>query len=103
MTAEDTSPAAGACVLVLLGGGATAAVFAASTEAGVLAVWGVGVTALWMSVRRHKGTDLALPSPTVAPSRGNVSARETGEVARVVTGPGGVMLIHMVREEVPEP
>jgi hypothetical protein len=49
---EEPSRAAGACVLVVLGGVATAAVFAASYAAGVLTLWAVGVLLLWRSVRR---------------------------------------------------
>ncbi|GHF74029.1 hypothetical protein [Streptomyces thermodiastaticus] len=105
MSAEELepggSPAAGGCVLVTLGGGALAAVFAASEEAGVLTVWALAAAALWWSARRWKGTDQPLPSPTAPPSRGDVYAGETGEVARVVHSPEGVMcIVHPVREEV---
>ncbi|MFD7990750.1 hypothetical protein [Streptomyces mexicanus] len=105
MSAEEQEPggssAAGGCVLVVLGGAALAAVFAASEEAGVLVVWALAVTAVWWSARHRKGTDQPLPSPTAPPSRGDVFAGETGEVARVVHSPEGVMcIVHPVREEV---
>jgi hypothetical protein len=96
---EERGPLAGGCVLVALGGGTTAGVFAASPTVGTLAVWGVGAVVLWRTVRR-KGTDLPLPSPTVPPSRGDVFAGESGEVARVVRVAEGVRIIHPVRTEV---
>lgn len=99
----EPSRAAGACVLVVLGGGVLAVVFALSTEAGVLAVWAVGTGAVWWSARRRKGTDLPLPSPTVTPSRGDVFAVETGRAARVVKGPGGMTIIYPEIEYVTDP
>ena len=100
---EERSAAAGGCVLVVLGGVPLAVCWAVSEVAGVLAVWVVGAAAVWWSARRRKGTDLPLPSPTVPPSRGDVFAVETGEVARVVKGPGGITIIHPVIKEVNEP
>ena len=105
MSAEEAEPggslAAGGCVLVVLGGGALAAVFAASEEAGVLVVWVLAAAAVWWSARRRRGTGQPLPSPTAPPTRGDVYAGETGEVARVVHSPEGVMcIVHPVREEV---
>jgi hypothetical protein len=90
---EEPSRAAGGCVLVVLGGGTLAVVFAASPEAGVLAVWVVGALAVWRAARRRIGTDLALPSPTVAPSRNDVSADELRKAARAAYDPNGVMCI----------
>lgn len=49
---EEPSRAAGACVLVVLGGVVAAVVFAVSPTAGVLAVWVVGAALLWRSARR---------------------------------------------------
>ncbi|WP_406735365.1 hypothetical protein OG508_28130 [Streptomyces sp. NBC_01108] len=60
-----SSPAAGACVLVVLGFGALAVVYAVSPTAGVLTVWTVGGAALWKSVRRA-----ANPAPPPPPERG---------------------------------
>jgi hypothetical protein len=100
---REPSRAVGGCVLVALGGGAIAAVFAASEAAGILAVWLVGAAAIWRCARRRIGTYLPLPSPTVTPSRGDVYARETGRAARVVEGPGGITIIHPEIEHVTEP
>lgn len=61
---EDRSPLAGGCVLTVLGAAVFATVWAASPEAGVLAVWATGTAAIWWSARRRKGTDQPLPSPT---------------------------------------
>lgn len=96
---EEPSRAAGACVLVVLGGVATAVVFAASPEAGVLAVWAIGGLLLWRAARR-KGTDLPLPSPTESPPLGDVYAGETGRAARVVKGPGGITIVHPETEPI---
>lgn len=69
MTADEEpaegSPAAGACVLVVVGGVALAVVFAASRTAGILTLLGVAVLALWWSVRRT-----ANPAPPPPPERG---------------------------------
>lgn len=50
-------------MLIGLAGGATAAVFAISTEAGVLGVWVVGGVVLWRSVRRGVSDMPATPPP----------------------------------------
>ncbi|MFF9324026.1 hypothetical protein ACF1AY_04835 [Streptomyces sp. NPDC014776] len=63
---ETTSPAAGACVLVLLAGVTVAAAFAVDQAAGVLTVVAGGTVALWRCAHRV-GTDQPLPSPTAAP------------------------------------
>ncbi|MFJ2719011.1 hypothetical protein [Streptomyces sp. NPDC087437] len=94
---EERSPLAGGCVLVAVGGGAGAAVFAASTEAGILAVWAVGVAAVWWSARRPVSDSSATPPP---PSGATVYAGETGEIERVREGPGeGLLILYPVREE----
>lgn len=100
MAAEaEPSRAAGACVLVVLGGVVVAVVFAVSDTAGVLTVWVVGAVALYRSARRMSDSRATPPPRGVAPS-GDVSARETGEIARVVHSPEGVMcIVHPVREE----
>ncbi|MFE0329056.1 hypothetical protein ACFW08_20185 [Streptomyces sp. NPDC058960] len=106
MSAEEEptgSPMAGGCVLVVLGGVAFAVVFKASPAVGVLAVWVLGAAAVWWAARRRKGTDQPLPSPTVPPSRGDVFAVETGEVARVVEGPGGITIVYPEIEHVTVP
>lgn len=90
---EESSPAAGACVLVVVGGVVVAVLFAVDEAAGVLGLVVAGTVALWRSARR-KGTDLPLPSPTAPPSHGDVFAVETGRAARVVKGPGGITIIH---------
>jgi hypothetical protein len=97
---EEPSRAAGGCVLVALGGGAFAGVFAASPEAGVLAVWVVGAVALWRAARRRVSDSSATPPPRGVPPSGDVFAGETGQIARVVHSPEGVMCtLHPVREE----
>jgi hypothetical protein len=68
---EERSPVAGACVLVVLGGSATAAVFAVSDVAGVLAVWVVGALLLWRAARRVSDS-----SATPPPEEGRPSCRE---------------------------
>jgi membrane protein implicated in regulation of membrane protease activity len=61
----EPSRAAGACVLLVLGGGALAVVFALSPVAGVLTFWAVACLALWRRVRRT-----ANPAPPPSPERG---------------------------------
>lgn len=98
---EERSRAAGGCVLAALGSIALAAVFAVSREAGILTVWAAGTATVWWVARRRKGPYQPLPSPTAPPSRGDVFAGETGEVARVVRSPEGVMCtVHPVRQEI---
>lgn len=60
---EERSPAAGVLVLAVLGGVALAVVFAASDVAGVLAVWVVGVAAVWWSARRRMSDSSPTPPP----------------------------------------
>ena len=61
--AVERSPLAGGCVLLVLGGGALAGVWAASAEAGVLAVWAAGGIAVWRSARRRVSDSSAPPPP----------------------------------------
>ncbi|WP_060888670.1 hypothetical protein [Streptomyces scabiei] len=60
---EEPSRAAGGCVLLALGGGATAVVFAVSPEAGVLSLWVVGALVVWRSARRRMSDSSATPPP----------------------------------------
>lgn len=60
-SSEEPSRAAGACVLVVLAGVATAAMFAASPTVGVLALWLVGALLLWRSARRRVSDSSATP------------------------------------------
>jgi hypothetical protein len=60
---EQRSAAAGGCVLLVLGGVPLAVVWAVSAEAGVLAVWVVGVAAVWWSARRRVSDSSATPPP----------------------------------------
>lgn len=63
---EDPEPSgvAGACVLIVLGGGALGVVWAVSPEAGVLTLWGAGALALTRYVRHA-----ANPAPPPPPER----------------------------------
>jgi hypothetical protein len=100
---EEPSQAAGACVLVTLGGGATAVLFAISPDVGVLLVWLVGAIALRRSARRMSDSP-ATPPPRGATPSGDVYAGETGEVARVAHSPEGVMcILHPARKEATDP
>lgn len=60
------SPAAGACVLVVVGGASLAGVWAVSPTAAVLTVWAVGAGTVWRLVRRT-----ANPAPPPGPERGS--------------------------------
>jgi hypothetical protein len=59
----ERSAAAGGCVLVVLGGVPLAVLWALSDVAGVLAVWVVGVAAVWWSARRRVSDSSATPPP----------------------------------------
>lgn len=59
---SESSPAAGACVLIVLSGGALAGVWAVSPAAAVLTVWVVGAGTVWRHVRRT-----ANPAPPPPP------------------------------------
>ena len=69
---EQRSTLAGGCVLLVLGGVPLAVCWAVSDVAGVLAVWVVGVVALWRSARRRM-SDSSAPPP---PQEGRPSGRE---------------------------
>lgn len=90
MDDEQPSKAAGACVLVVLGGVALAVVWAASPEAGVLTVWGVGTIALWKAARKPVSDSSATPPAPPEPVSKDVFARETGRAREVrsVAGEG---------------
>ncbi|MBT2675800.1 hypothetical protein J7E95_34415 [Streptomyces sp. ISL-14] len=86
---EEPSKAAGKCVLVVLGGGALAAVFAVWEGAGVLTVWLVGVVAVYRSARRMSDSRTTPPPPLSE----DVYAAHSDEIARVQEGPGEGLLI----------
>ncbi|MFJ2259941.1 hypothetical protein ACIOKD_16635 [Streptomyces sp. NPDC087844] len=65
---EEPSRAAGACVLVVLAGVVTAVVFAVSTDAGVIALWAVGLFALWRAARRMSDSSATPPPKEWRPS-----------------------------------
>jgi hypothetical protein len=69
---EQRSAAAGGCVLAVLGGVPLAVLWALSDVAGVLAVWVVGVAAVWWSARRRVSDSSATPPPR----EGRPSCRE---------------------------
>jgi hypothetical protein len=89
---EESSPLAGACVLVVLAGVVVGIAFAIDEAVGVLLLVVAGVFALWRSARR-KGTDLALPSPTERGPDSDERARRRSAKARVALDPNGVMCI----------
>lgn len=98
---EGASRAGGGCVLFGLGGGALAAVFAVSPDAGVLTVWGLGGAVLWWAVRRPVSDSSATPPPLPETPSGDVFAGETDEIDRVERGPEGVIcIVHPKRVEV---
>jgi hypothetical protein len=98
--AEEPSRVGGACVLVVLAGVVIGVAFAVDEAAGVLLVVVSGGVALYRSARRMSDSSATPPPRGVTPS-GNVSARETGEIARVVPISEGVaFILHPVREEV---
>jgi hypothetical protein len=67
----EPSRAAGACVLVVLGGLVDAVAWAVDEAAGVLLLVAVGVFALWRSARRMSDS-----SATPPPERGRPSCRK---------------------------
>lgn len=100
MTADEprqSSRAAGGCVLVALVGAVTAAVFAASTSVGVLAVLGAGTAALWWSVRRPNKIHNPSPPPPQTPSvNTEVQVRSVGSGAGLIVYPAGERITHHV-------
>ncbi len=94
---EEPSRAAGACVLVVLAGGAAAGLFAIDEALGTLTIVGAGWAALWRSARRM--SDSSAPPPP--PSGDTVYAAHEGEIERIQHGPGeGMTILYPVREEV---
>jgi hypothetical protein len=63
---EETSPAAGACVLVALAGAALGAAFAIDEALGVLTVVSTGGVAVWWSARHRVSDSSATPPPPPA-------------------------------------
>jgi len=86
---EERSPLAGACVLVVLGGGVVAVAFAIDEALGVLLVVLAGAVALWRSARRMSDSS-ATPPP---PSGEDEYAGHSDEIDRVQEGPGEGMTI----------
>lgn len=96
-----SSPAAGACVVIVLAGAATGALFAVSPTAGILSAWGVGGLALWRAIRRGVSDSSATPPPLPPDGSGDVYAGDVTRIARVERSPEGVMcILHPEREEV---
>ncbi|MET8773361.1 hypothetical protein [Streptomyces sp. NPDC004658] len=62
----EGSPVAGACVLVVLGGAVLAVVYAVSPDAGIGAVWVVGIVAMWRVAKSVRGA--ANPAPPGSPA-----------------------------------
>lgn len=100
MTADgprESSRAAGGCVLAALAGTVTAAMFAASTTVGILAVLGTGTAALWWAVRRPNKIDNPSPPPLATPSvNTEVQVRSVGNGAGFVVYPAGERITHHV-------
>jgi hypothetical protein len=99
---EQRNTAAGGCVLVALGGAPLAVLWAVSDVAGVLAVWVVGVAAVWWSARRRVSDSSATPPQGQEPPSGDVYARETTRVREVRKGPGEGLTIFPEIEHVTE-
>ncbi|MEW2610249.1 hypothetical protein AB0937_08565 [Streptomyces sp. NPDC047880] len=110
---EEPSRVAGAVVLVALGGGALAVLFALAVEAGVLAVWVAAVVAVWWSARRRVSDSSATPPPQPdRPSCRECAGHELVEVTPSETQKGMLIYksappdrpnhthIHMVQGEV---
>jgi hypothetical protein len=99
---EEPSRAAGGCVLVVLGAGAAAVLFAVDEAVGVLAVVAAGTVALWRCASRMPDSS-ATPPPGAEPPSGDVYARETTHVREVRQGPGEGITIFPEIEHVTEP
>jgi len=86
---QESSRAAGACVLVVLCGGALAVLFAVSDVVGVIAVWVVGAVALWRAARRRMSVSSAPPpSGGTAPLSGERAVQELADGTTLVTREG---------------
>lgn len=81
---EQPSRTAGGCVLVALAGVPLAVVFAASTEAGILATVGAATGAVWWSVRRVPRAANPAPPP---PPEGADGAKRLFSVVADETNP----------------
>ncbi|MFJ8791413.1 hypothetical protein [Streptomyces sp. NPDC102462] len=81
---EQPSRAAGACVLVVLGGAAVGVAFAVDEAAGVLLVVVAGAVALYRSARRMSDSRTT-PPPSLS---GDVYAAHSDEIDRIQEGPG---------------
>lgn len=99
---EEPSRTAGACVLVVLGGGAVAVAFAVDEAVGVLVLVAAGAVALWRSARRVPDSS-ATPPPGDEPPSGDVYARETGRAREVRRTVGEGYLIFPEIEYVTDP
>lgn len=97
---EGRSPAAGACVLVVLGGGLVAVAFAIDEAVGVLLVVVAGVVALYRSARRMSDSSATPPPPLSE----DVYAAHSDEIDRIQEGPGeGLTILYPVQREIREP
>lgn len=96
-----SSPAAGACVLVVFAAATIGGTFAASPTVGVLLVWVCAMALLWRTARRRVSDSSATPPPLSPDASGDVYAGDTTRIARVERSPEGVMcILHPEREEV---
>ncbi|MFJ3590126.1 hypothetical protein ACIQUY_31900 [Streptomyces sp. NPDC090231] len=59
----EGSPAAGACVLVVLGGGALAVIYAVSPDAAIFTIWAAGMVAMWRVARSVRRAPSPAPPP----------------------------------------
>ncbi|MET9965440.1 hypothetical protein ABZZ80_05815 [Streptomyces sp. NPDC006356] len=95
-TGEGRSPAAGACVLVVLAGVLVAVAFAIDEAVGVLLVVVAGTVALWRSARRMSDSSATPPPPLSE----DVYAAHSDEIDRVQEGPGeGLTILYPKRIE----
>lgn len=101
--AEEPSRVAGVVVLVALGGGALAVVFALSVEAGVLAVWVAAAVAVWRAAHRRVSDTSTTPPPPSEPPSGDVYAVEGDSAREVRRTPGEGYLIFPTIEYVTDP
>ncbi|MFJ1869949.1 hypothetical protein [Streptomyces chartreusis] len=88
-TDEGRSPAAGACVLIVLAGVLVAIAFAIDEAVGILFVVVTSTIALWRSARRMSDSSATPPPPLSE----DVYAAHSDEIDRVQEGPGEGLLI----------